>query len=86
MIPEPNPGRVGACEECGAYRLDGRPPYLHKPWCSREGDLQLDRYFDEMSRRDFGGPTLYGSEADAARARELGVQATAATSGEEETG
>ena len=81
MIPEPNPGRAGACAECGAYRLDGRPPYLHRPDCSREGDLQLDRYFDEMSRGDLGGPTLYGTDADAARARELGVQETVVAGG-----
>jgi hypothetical protein len=78
-IPEPNPGRVGACGKCGAWRLDGRPPYLHKPGCPHEDDLQLDRYFDEMARGDFGGPTLYADEAAASRARELGVTEAAVT-------
>jgi hypothetical protein len=56
---EPNPGRVGACPECAAYRSDGRPPYLHHPGCSREGDLQMERFLDEQARGDLGGPTLW---------------------------
>lgn len=76
-IPEPNPGRVGACAECGLYRPDGRPVYLHKPGCSREGDLQLDRYFAELAAGDFGGPVLYATQEDADLARELGVAWTA---------
>ena len=76
-IPEPNPGRVGACGECGAWRLDGRPPYLHKPGCSQEGDLQMGRFLAEMAAGDHGGPTLYATEADAALAREMGVERAA---------
>jgi hypothetical protein len=77
-IPEPNPRRVGACRYCGAWRLDGRPPYLHHPGCPDEHDLQLDRYFAEMRGEvPANGPTLYETEADAARARELGVRETA---------
>lgn len=80
-IPEPNPRRLGACAECGSYRLDGRPPYLHKPGCSLEDDLQLDRYFAELAAGDLGGPTLYEDEADAARARALGVREASAYPG-----
>jgi hypothetical protein len=57
----PNPHRVGACGECGGYRADGRPPYLHYPGCSHEGELQLDRFFEEARTGDRGGPTLYCS-------------------------
>ena len=73
-IPEPNPRRLGACSYCGNYRLDGRPPYLHNPGCPREGELQIDRYLAELASEDANGPTLYETEADAARAREVGVR------------
>jgi hypothetical protein len=76
-IPKPNPRGRGACPECGNYRTDGRPPYLHRPGCSREGDLQLDRFFAEMATGDHGGPTLYEDESSVARARELGVREAA---------
>jgi hypothetical protein len=58
----PNPRRAGACSECAAYRADGRPPYLHQPWCSRAGDLQLDRFFGELAAGDLVGPPLTGAE------------------------
>ena len=59
-----NPHRVGACAECGAYRTDGRPPYIHKDGCSREGDPQLDRWLAEQRTADHGGPVLYCAEHD----------------------
>jgi hypothetical protein len=61
---EPNPFRVGACPDCGSYRTDGRPPYLHNPGCPREGDLQLDRWVAEQQGGDHGVPTLYCTEPD----------------------
>lgn len=72
-IPEPNPNRIGACPDCGNYRTDGRPPYLHYPGCPKEGDLQIDRWLDEMASGDLGGPTIYATEADAQTALSLGV-------------
>jgi hypothetical protein len=81
-IPEPNPGRVGACGECGAWRTDGRPPYLHRPGCTREDDLQIDRFLAEHAAGDLGGPVLYGTAVDAARARQLGVRETAVDGGQ----
>lgn len=68
MTQEPNPHRLGACAECGAYRVDGRPPYLHKPWCYRAGDLQFDRWLAEEQAGDHGGPVLYCTEHDHAMA------------------
>jgi hypothetical protein len=68
---------MGACPDCGNYRLDGKPPYLHKPGCPREGDLQIDRWLAERAAGDLGGPTLYEDEAAAARARDLGVREAA---------
>lgn len=56
---EANPHRVGACPGCGNYRTDGRAPYLHRPGCAREGDLQLDRYVAELVAGNLGGPPLY---------------------------
>jgi hypothetical protein len=56
----PNPHRIGACGECGSFRADGRPPYLHKPDCSRAGDLQLGRWIAELG--DLAGPPLTGAE------------------------
>lgn len=61
-VSEANPHRVGACAECGAYRTDGRAPYIHKDGCSREGDLQLDRWHAEERTGDHGGPVLYCTE------------------------
>ena len=58
----PNPRRVGACGRCGAYRADGRPPYLHEDWCPHHGDLQLDRFTRELAAGDLGGPPLTGEE------------------------
>lgn len=63
-IAEANPHRVGACSECGSYRTDGRPPYLHKPGCSHEGDPQMDRWLAEQATSDHGGPVLYCTEHD----------------------
>lgn len=57
-VSEPNPRRVGACPDCGSYRSDGRPPYLHGDGCPRAGDLQIDRWLREMATGDHGGPTL----------------------------
>lgn len=74
VIPEPNPRRVGACPGCGLYRTDGRHPYLHPAGCPDHGDLQVDRFLDEQGGGDQGGPVLYETEADVARARELGVR------------
>lgn len=76
-IPEPNPGRVGACGGCGNYRTDGRPPYLHHPGCPHEDDLQMGRFLAEAAAGDHGGPVLYGDVWDEARARDLGVRDTA---------
>jgi hypothetical protein len=61
---EANPHRAGACPECGAYRSDGRPPYLHDAGCSRESDLQFDRWLEENQAGDHGGPVLYCTEHD----------------------
>jgi hypothetical protein len=69
-IPEPNPRRLGACPDCGNYRTDGRPPYLHRPGCPREGDLEIDRFLAESA----AGPALYETEADVDRALALGVR------------
>lgn len=63
-ICQPNPHGVGACPECGNARTDGRPPYLHKPGCSHEGDLQMDRFLAEMRSGDHGGPPLYCTDPD----------------------
>jgi hypothetical protein len=76
-VPEPNPRRVGACPDCGNWRLDGRPPYLHRPGCPREGDLQIGRFLAELAAGDQAGPTLYETEADAELARSLGVREAA---------
>jgi hypothetical protein len=65
-VTGPNPARIGACGECGAYRADGRPPYLHQPSCSRAGDLQLDRFITEMAAGDTAGPPLLTEEGQAA--------------------
>lgn len=54
----PNPARIGACPECGSYRADGRPPYLHDDGCTLGDDLQLDRWLDEQRRGDHGGPAI----------------------------
>jgi hypothetical protein len=54
----PNPDRIGACPDCGSYRADGRPPYLHHEGCLREDDLQLDRFMDETRRQDLNGPVV----------------------------
>lgn len=77
MIPEPNPRRLGACPGCGNYRTDGRPPYLHRPGCPDEDDPQIERWLAELTAGDFGGPALYETADDAARARALGVRDTA---------
>lgn len=69
-----NPRRLGACAECGAYRNDGRFPYLHPLSCSRHGDLQLDRWLAEQAAGDHGGPVLYETDADVALALQLGVR------------
>lgn len=53
-----NPHRIGACPECGAYRYDGRWPYLHKDDCPHAGDLQTDRWIRESASGDHGGPVL----------------------------
>jgi hypothetical protein len=57
----PNPTRIGSCGECGAWRADGRFPYLHRPGCSWEGDLQIDRYLAELAAGDLGGPPIGGA-------------------------
>lgn len=54
----PNPARTGACPECGTYRSDGRPPYLHRPGCELGGDLQLDRWLAELTAAAHGGPAV----------------------------
>jgi hypothetical protein len=54
----PNPARVGACGECGAWRADGRFPYLHHEGCRWEGDLQIGRYLAELAAGDLAGPPL----------------------------
>jgi hypothetical protein len=51
----PNPDRIGACPECGNYRTDGRPPYLHHDGCSHDGDLQIDRFLAELAAGDLAG-------------------------------
>ena len=56
---QPNPRRIGACPECGSYRSDGRPPYLHHQGCSKEGDPQIERWLAEEQAGDHGGPTIY---------------------------
>lgn len=61
---EANPHREGACPECGAYRTDGRAPYIHREGCPQEGDLQLDRWLAEQQAGDHGGPVLYCTEHD----------------------
>jgi hypothetical protein len=66
--PGPNPHRIGACPECGAYRSDGRPPYLHHDQCTRAGDLQLDRWLTEMATGDHGGPAIGDDTPDPPRA------------------
>jgi hypothetical protein len=38
----------GECPECHTYRIDGNPPYLHREWCSKYGDLQMDRWLKEV--------------------------------------
>jgi hypothetical protein len=58
-VAGPNPHRVGACPDCGSYRTDGRPPYLHQPGCPHEGELQLERWLQEYQSGDHGGPVLY---------------------------
>jgi hypothetical protein len=58
----PNPHRIGACPECGAYRADGRFPYLHPPSCSHHGDLQAERFIAEFRSGDTCGPPLTGWE------------------------
>lgn len=61
-IPEPNPHRIGACEECGAWRADGHAPYLHKRNCLKNNNLQIDRYLNELNETEtgsIGGPTIY---------------------------
>jgi len=60
----PNPHRVGACPDCGNWRSDGRPPYLHKPGCPHEADLQTGRWLQEQQAGDHGGPTLYCTDPD----------------------
>jgi hypothetical protein len=62
MLATANPHRAGACSECGAWRTDGRPPYLHEESCSRHGDLQLERWLAEQQAGDHGGPVLYCTE------------------------
>jgi hypothetical protein len=64
IIQEANPHRVGACPECGNYRTDGKPPYLHNPGCPRENDLQIERYLTELQTGDLGAPVLYCGEHD----------------------
>jgi hypothetical protein len=64
MRQERNPHRVGACDECGAYRFDGRPPYLHRDGCPRAGDRQFDRWLAEEQAGDHGGPVLYCTAHD----------------------
>jgi hypothetical protein len=54
----PNPQRLGACPGCGAWRSDGRPPYLHRDGCRRAGDPQLARWADDLRLGDHGGPVL----------------------------
>jgi hypothetical protein len=58
-VSGPNPHHVGACPECGSYRADGRPPYLHQPGCPHESDLQFGRWLREHQSGDHGGPPLY---------------------------
>jgi hypothetical protein len=74
MVPrnpqEANPHRAGACTECGSYRTDGRPPYIHRDDCPREGDLQLGRWSTEQQAGDHGGPVLYCTEHDHAVKRQ----------------
>ena len=59
MADSPNPHRIGACPECGSWRSDGRPPYLHNHGCPHEADLQIGRWLEEEHAGDHGGPTLY---------------------------
>jgi hypothetical protein len=60
-VSGPNPQRVGACTECGAYRADGRPPYLHYEGCRLFGDPQLERFVAEMGTpAGHSGPVLAG--------------------------
>ena len=59
QVTGPNPHRVGACGECGAYRADGRPPYLHQPECPLAMDPRMDRWLAEFRADDLGGPPLY---------------------------
>lgn len=30
----------GQCLECGSYRLDGTPPYLHQPGCESAPSIE----------------------------------------------
>lgn len=49
----PNPGRSGACPDCGAYRADGRPPYLHYRGCRYEDEPpQIGRWLRETALGD----------------------------------
>lgn len=74
-VQEANPHRIGACPECGAYRTDGRPPYIHKDGCPHEGDLQMERWLAEQQTGDHGGPVLYCTEHDhVIRAVETGLK------------
>jgi hypothetical protein len=66
-VTDPNPHRIGACPECGTYRADGRPPYLHHPGCTHDGDLQIDRFLTELAAGDLAGPPLLTPEGLAAR-------------------
>lgn len=44
--------RPGACQECGSYRLDGKPPYLHADGCSQYWTLRVDaEAIKELLRR-----------------------------------
>lgn len=46
---------LNQCTKCGAYRLDGKPPFLHLPECPHKGDLQLERYIAEFPFRKVYG-------------------------------
>jgi hypothetical protein len=64
----PNPGHVGACAECGSFRADGRPPYLHRPGCSAGDASQAERFVSEFLADDINGPTIWQSRQDDRRA------------------
>lgn len=58
VMSGPNPDRLGACPDCGSYRSDGRPPYLHRDGCARKDDLQVARFMQEAARSNWNGPVI----------------------------